>query len=551
MPTRAPFQKALRNSPENPILRTFQALIASVCLLAVPLAQAQEISPLKQQLIDGVEARTKLVQEMVDSIFSFAEPGFQEFRTSEYLTGILEANGFTIERGISGIPTAWTATWGEGKPVIALGSDIDALLGLSQVPGVTEATPLVPNAPGHGEGHNSGMPAMIAAALAVKDIMIENDMPGTLMLWPGIAEELLATKAYFVRDGVFDDVDANIFTHVGSDLNTSWGDARNNGMVSVEYTFYGRTSHGAAAPWDGRSALDAVEVMNYAWNMRREHLPLSQRSHYVITNGGGQPNVVPGEASVWYYFRDESFDAVRNLFEIGNTIAEAAAMATGTTVERRVLGYAAPHHGNRPIAEAAYENIKLVGLPDWSEDDAAFSDAVQRSVRGSDFTPAPLATSIEPLSTPETRGETRVGYSDDVGDIQWTIPSITIGYPSNIPNTIPHHITSAMAMATPIAHKGAVAGAKAVGMTVLDLLTDPALVDAAKDYFVNVQKGPETYDPLLSSEDMPAIELNAEAMTRYRERMAPYYYDPDSYDTYLEQLGIEYPGQGISTRPLR
>src|SRR5690606_27320521 len=179
-------------------------------------------------------------------------------------------------------------------------------------------------------------------------------------LWPGVAEELLATKAFYVRDGVFDGVDATIFTHVGNRLGTSWGGGSTTGMVSVEYTFHGKTSPAAGAPWAGRSALDAVELMNYAWNMRREHLPLSQRSHYVISNGGGQPNVVPDVASVWYYFRDTDFASVRNLFETGNTISEAAAMATGTTVERRILGYAAPHHGNRPMAEAAQKNIELV-----------------------------------------------------------------------------------------------------------------------------------------------------------------------------------------------
>lgn len=530
-----------------PIIRSTSVFAVRLLLtLSAPAiftsaAHGQALSPLKQELVTGIESRTKLVQEMVDSIFSFAEPGFQEYRTSAYITGILEDNGFAIEHGISGIPTAWKATWGEGKPVISLGSDIDALLGLSQAPGVTEITPLVQGAPGHGEGHNSGMPAMVVAALAVKDIMTAHDLPGTLMVWPGIAEELLATKAYFVRDGLFDDVDANIFTHVGRDLNTSWGDARNNGMVSVEYTFHGRTAHGAGAPWAGRSALDAVELMNYAWNMRREHLPLSQRSHYIISNGGAQPNVVPGEAAVWYYFREESFDAVRNLFEIGNTISEAAAMATETTVERRVLGYAAPHHGNRPIAEAAYENIKMIGLPQWSEDDIAYSNAVQKSVMGTDAEPDPLSTEIGPLSTPETRGDRRVGYSDDVGDIMWTIPSITIGYPSNIPNTITHHVTAAMAMATPIAHKGAVAGAKAVGMTTLDLLTDPSLLENARYYFENVQRASEIYDPVLSPEDSPAIHLNAEIMDQMRPAMEPYYYDPDQYETYLDQLGIDYP----------
>ena len=195
---------------------------------------------------------------------------------------------------------------------------------------------------------------MIVAALAAKDVMEKNKIPGRLMLWPGVAEELLATKAFYVRAGLFKDVDASIFAHVSRDFSTGWGPAGNNGMVSVEYTFHGKTAHAAGQPWSGRSALDGVELMDIAWNMRREHLPLSQRSHYVITNGGGQPNIVPGVASVWYYFRENTFQSIRELYELGNTISEAAAKATGTTVEHRVLGYAAPNYGNKPLAEAAY-----------------------------------------------------------------------------------------------------------------------------------------------------------------------------------------------------
>lgn len=527
-------------------------LLSSLIVLALgsltaATVQAQASLELKQVVAIGVDQRTKLVQEMVDSIFSFAEPGFQEVETSKYITGILEANGFVIERGIAGIPTAWTATWGSGSPLIALGSDIDGLLGLSQFPGTADIKPMVPGAPGHGEGHNSGMPMMVAAALALKEVMERDGIEGRLMLWPGVAEELLATKAFYVRDGVFDDVDATIFSHVGRNLGTGWGDSGNNGMVSVEYTFRGKTSHAAGAPWAGRSALDAVEVMNYAWNLRREHLPLTQRSHYIISNGGGQPNVVPDVASVWYYFREQDFQSVRNLFEIGNTISEAAAQATETTVTRRVLGYAAPNHGNRPMAEAAYENIKLTGLPAWSDADQQFAAMVQKGNRtsfvpyagGGDF--EPLATEIPPLSTPETRGPSTGGGSDDIGDIMWSVPTITIQYPSNIPNTTGHHVTSAMAMATPIAHKGAVAGAKVVAMTVLDLLLSPTLLTDAKDYFQNVQLKGMSYDPVLTAEDKPAIHLNKELMDQMRPRMREFYYDPTKYGSYLEQLGITYP----------
>ena len=512
-------------------------LASAIALPAVP-AYAEPTPEMESAALAGVDARAKLSQEMVDSVFSFAEPGFQEVKTSEYLTGILEKNGFKITRGVAGIPTAWTATWGTGGPKIALGSDIDGLLGLSQYPGDPSIKPMVEGAPGHGEGHNSGMPLIIVAALAAKDVMEKNKIPGQLMIWPGVAEELLATKAFYVRAGLFKDVDASIFTHVSRDFSTQWGPAGNNGMVSVEYTFHGKTAHAAGQPWSGRSALDGVELMDTAWNMRREHLPLTQRSHYVITNGGGQPNIVPGVASVWYYFRENSFQSIRELYELGNTISEAAAMGTGTTVEHKILGYAAPNFGNKPLAEAAYANIKKVGMPQWSADDQAFAKAVQ-TTQG--FKLEPLATEISPLTTPESRGPSMGGGSDDIGDIMWTVPTITIRYPSNIPNAIGHNVTSAMAMATPIAHKGVQVGSKAVALTILDLVTTPKLVADAKDYFNNVQLKDQKYDPVLAATDMPAIHLNTEIMKQMRPKMEPFYYNPKKYKTYLDQLNIKYP----------
>ncbi|AKH43858.1 aminobenzoyl-glutamate utilization protein B [Altererythrobacter atlanticus] len=512
--------------------------VAAIAMLGAAPTRAEAPAAYKEAAASGVDARAKLVQEMVDSIFSFAEPGFQEFRTQEYVTAILEENGFTIEKGVAGIPSAWTATWSNGEgPKIALGSDVDGLLGLSQKPGVAEITPLVKGAPGHGEGHNSGIPAMVAAALAVKDVMEAEGITGTLMIWPGIAEELLATKAYYVREGIFDGFDACIFAHVSPAFGTAYGQSQSTGMVSVEYTFQGKTSHGAGAPWAGRSALDGVELMDVAWNFRREHLPLTQRSHYVITNGGGQPNIVPGEASVWYYFRDVSFDGIRTLFETGNTIAEAAAEMTGTTMTRRTLGYAAPQWPNKPIAEAAYKNIQAVGMPEWSAEDQAF---VRRLQEANNRELMPLATEVAPLGVP-SGNPPMGGPSDDVGDIMWTLPTITIGYPSQAPNVIFHNVLAAMAMATPIAHKGAVAGAKAVAMTTLDLLTTPELLAEAKKYQQEVQFAEQSYDPLITAEDQPAIDLNAEIMRELRPQMEEYYYDPARYDSYLDQLGISYP----------
>lgn len=508
--------------------------------MAATAAHAEAPQALKDEVAAEVQAQRKQIQVMVDQIFSYAEPGFQEFRTSEYLTGILKKNGFTVTNGVAGIPTAFTATWrnGKGGPKIALGSDIDDVLGVSQKPGLPYLEPIIEGAPGHGEGHNSGMPLMVAAALAVKKVMLKHGIEGELMLWPGVAEELLATKAYYVRAGMFKDVDATIFTHVGSDFSTGYGEMGGNGMVSVEYSFKGKTAHSAGMPWEGRSALDAVELMDVMWNFRREHLPVTQRSHMIITNGGGQPNVVPDKASIWYYFRERDFDSIRNLYETGNTIAKAAAMGTGTTVTQRTLGYAAPNFGNKPLAEAAYANIKAVGMPEWSADDQAFAKAAQtineRKIE-------PLRSEVAELSTPETRERSIGGGSDDIGDIMWAVPTITIRFPSNIPNMIGHNSLSAMAMATPIAHKGVEAGAKAVAMTVLDLLTTPELLADAKTYFNDVQLKTAKYDPVLTDADVPAIWLNERNMQLYRPEMEKYYYNPAKYGSYLEQLGIKYP----------
>ncbi|HXS06013.1 MAG TPA: peptidase dimerization domain-containing protein [Rhizomicrobium sp.] len=521
------------------------ALLASVAVLAPAPGFAAASPEMKQDAIANVDAHTKQAQVMVDTVFSFAEPGFQELRTSEYLTGILAKNGFKITKGVAGIPTAWTATWGEGGPLIALGSDEDDLRGVSQIPGDPNIEPIVEGAPGHGEGHNSGMPLIITAALAVKAVMEKNHLKGRLILWPGIAEELLGSKAFYVRDGVFKGVDACIFVHVASQFATDYGDLGMNGMVSVEYTFHGKTAHAAGDPWDGHSALDAAEIMDVAWQFRREHLHLAQRSHNVISNGGGQPNIVPGVASTWYYFREHDFKSVRELWNIGNRIADAAAMATDTTVEHKVLGTAAPNFGNKPLAEAAQANMEAVGMPKWSEDDQKFAREVQEAQH---FKVEPLRDKVTPLKKwpPAEERMPTGGGSDDVGDIMWTVPTITIRYPSNIPNTIAHNVTAAMAMATPIAHKGVMVGAKAVAATVLDMMTTPQLLVDAKHYFDTDQQKYDHYDPMLTATDVPAIHLNDDLMAKLRPQMEPYYYDSGKYDTYLDQLGIKYPNPPVN-----
>src|SRR5213592_1684773 len=347
-------------------------------------ADDARLSALKTQAARMVDSMRTFTQQMVDQIFSFAELGFQEEETSKYLTGILEKNGFTVTRGTAGIPTAWVAAWRSpagAKPVISLGSDIDDIPQASNKPGVGYHDPLVTGAPGHGEGHNSGMPLNITAALVVKKIMEREHLKGTIRLWPGVAEEELGTKAYFVRAGVFKDVDIALFTHVGENMTVTWGDGSQNGLVSVEYSFKGESAHAAGAPWRGRSALDAVELMDIGWNFRREHLRLATRVHNVITNGGDQPNVVPPNATVWYYYREADYDHIMDLWRIGDNMAQAAALMTNTTYTTRVLGSAWPGHFNVPVGEAMYENIKRVGLPEWSEADQTLAKALQRELK--------------------------------------------------------------------------------------------------------------------------------------------------------------------------
>jgi aminobenzoyl-glutamate utilization protein B len=511
-----------------------------VCLVLAPdlPAQSDSAQDYKPQVIADVEGLKKRSQVMNDMVFSFGELGFQEFETSKYLTGVLEKEGFAIDRGIAGIPTAWMASWGTGRPVIALGSDIDCIPRASQTPGVARHDPLVEGAPGHGEGHNSGLPLNITAAIAVKRLMERHGLGGTIKLWPGVAEELLGAKAYFVRDGYFKDVDVVLFTHVGNNLGVSWGAADGTGLVSVEYTFKGEPAHAGAAPWRGRSALDAVELMNVGWNFRREHLRPQQRSHYVITGGGDQPNVVPSLASVWYYFRELDYPHIQELRAIGDSIAQGAALMTGTTVSSRVLGAAWPQHFNRPVAEAMYENIKQVDLPRWSEADQAMAKAVQREQKVAE---AGLETKLGPLAGPVAPERMTRGGSDDIGDVSWVVPTVTLRYPSNIPNLPGHHWSNAITMATPIAHQGITAGAKVLAMTMVDLLTNPSLVDKAREYFRDVQTKDTKYQPLISDQDRPAIWLNKKTMDENREPMRRFYYNPAEYDTYLDQLGISYP----------
>jgi aminobenzoyl-glutamate utilization protein B len=544
-------------------------LLGAACALGQTKLSPEKEAAMKADLVGQIDAMKKQAQVMVDSVFSFGELGFQEFETSKYLASILEKEGFHIDRNYAGVPTAWVASWGSGKPVISLGSDIDDIPQASQKPGVGWHEPIIEGAPGHGEGHNSGVPLNIIAAIAVKKIMEREHLQGTLRLWPGVAEEEVGAKAYFVKAGMFKDVDVCLFTHVASAFGVSSGPAMNqNGLVSIEYMFQGESAHAASAPWRGRSALDAVELMDVGWNFRREHLRLAQRSHYVITNGGDQPNVVPPTASVWYYFREADYDHIMDMWHIGDDMAKGATLMTNTAYTERLLGSAWPGHFSPVIAETMQANIAKVGMPQWSEADQTLAKGLQKELKVRE---SGLATRVPAGRGGRGGGRAAAGAggaatgagagagdddiaaggrgapmptgggSDDIGDVSWVVPTITLRYPANIPGGPGHNWADGVAMATPIAHKGVIAGAKAQAMTILDILTDPEIVAKAWDYFKNVQTKDTKYTSFIRDGDKPATFLNEKIMEKYRPLMKPFYYDPSKYDTYLEQLGIKYP----------
>jgi aminobenzoyl-glutamate utilization protein B len=383
------------------------------------------------------------------------------------------------------------------------------------------------------------MPLNVAAAIVVKEIMQREKLQGTLVLWPGVAEEQMAGKAFLVRAGVFKDVDVTLFTHVSNDLGVSWGQSGSNALISALFKFKGSSAHSAGAPWRGKSALDAVVAMALGWDMKREHLELPQRSHYVIPDGGDQPNVVPSTASIWFYFRERDHPRTLAMFETAKTMAQGAAMLTGTQVDTiQMIGSGWSGHFNRPVAEAMYQNIQTVGMPAWDEKDQTLARALQRELGSPD---SGLSKRPGRLGGPVNEATRMGGGSDDIGDVSWNVPTITLRYrpTSRGPRGTTGRTRSRWRR--PIAHKGVVAGAKVQAMTILDLMMTPQIVTDAWSYFNDVQTKTVKYKPFIAATDQPPIWLNADIMAQYRPEMRKYYYDSKKYRTYLEQLGVTYP----------
>jgi aminobenzoyl-glutamate utilization protein B len=536
-----------------------RALVLGLALaaLAVPTALRAQATAADSARLERLKAEAmakvdpKLVQEIVDQLFSYSELGMQEFETQRYITRLLRSKGFTVDSGYAGMPSAWVARWvspAGAKPEISLGSDVDGIPQANNRPAVAAHDPQVEGAPGHGEGHNSGQAVNIAAALVVKEIMIRERIPGTIVLWPGIAEEQMAGKAFLVRAGLFKNTDVALFTHVGSDLGVQWGASGSTALISAIFKFRGTSAHAAGAPWRGRSALDAAMLMGTGWEYQREHNELPTRSHYVIRDGGDQPNVVPSTASIWFYFRERDYERTKALFERGRQIAQGAALMANVALDTvMIVGSGWSGHFNKTIAEVTHANIRRVGMPKWDSSDVAMARALQRELgvrEGGLGTETALNVGM-PVPPSQQMG----GGSDDIGDVSWNVPTVTLRFPSNIPGPPGHNWANAIVMATPIAHKGAYVGAQVQALTMLDILLRKEVVDSAWAYFRDVQTRETKYTPFIAPTDQPPIWLNQEIMAKYKPLLQPFYYDPKKYKSYLEQLGIAYPTTRDMLRP--
>jgi len=509
----------------------FIALAPAMAPLA---AQLPDAAALKDEAFRNIEARADRLGRISDAIFSYSELGFQEVNTARLLTDLLEEEGFLVERGVAGMPTAYRATYGSGSPVIGLMADFDCVPGASQRPGVLSHDPLVEGAPGHGEGHNTNPPTVIGAALAMRDLIDRYGISGTIVLYGGPAEEVVASRGYMVNAGLFEGVDVVMDAHIGTGFGTSFG-LNNSAIVSVQWTFEGVQGH-AASPWTGKSALDGVEVMNTGMNYLREHLPLDMRFHYVITDGGEQPNVIPAKATVWYYFRQRGYEALVDLLDKARGVASGAAEMTGTTVSERILSGSWPINGNQALAELLQSNVEAVGMPDWSDADVRFAEGFQRAM-GKTVTGLP--NEVSPIR------ESRQGSSSsDAGDVTWNVPFARLSFPSQAAGALSnHHWSAAIAVATPMAHKGIVVGAKAFAGTMIDLVTDPARVRIIREDFDRQTEG-VTWQTLIPEGAEPPTFLNTEKMARWRPLLEPFHYDPDSPRTLLQEWGIQYPPSG-------
>jgi len=467
-------------------------------LIAQPLATRDGVADtaaIKSMALADIQSGYAGYKKIALQVWDYAEVGYKEVKSSALLQKTLNDNGFTVKAGVAGIPTAFVATYGSGSPVIGILAEFDALPGLAQQ-ATPEKMPVEGKNAGHGCGHNLFGTASVAAGIELKQLIAEKKLSGTIRVYGCPAEEGGSGKVYMVRAGLFNDVDVVIHWHPGDGNSVTLTSALAN--KSAKFRFHGLAAHAAAAPDKGRSALDGVESMDYMVNMMREHIPQETRIHYVITNGGKAPNVVPDFAEVYYYVRHPKKEEVVRIFDWVVSAAQGAAMGTQTTVDYEVIGGTHDLLLNRTLAEAMQKNLQQVGGVSYSPAETEFARKIQAS-----FTykiPAIEAAAIvQPLKETQDAG----GGSTDVGDVSYTVPTVGLQAATWVPGTPAHSWQATACSGMEIGTRGMMVAAKTMALTAIDLYMDPALVARAKEEFKK-NKGDYQYKALLGDRQ-PAL----------------------------------------------
>ncbi len=427
-------------------------------------AQAQKTKP---EVIKAIDSKYDQYSSIAHKIWEYAEVGFQETQSSALLQATLSKEGFKVESSVAGMPTAFTATYGSGKPVIGILGEFDALPGVSQE-AMPELKPIPNKGAGHACGHHLFGTASAAAAIEVKNWLVANKKSGTIRFYGTPAEEGGSGKVYMVRDGLFSDVDVVLHWHPGASNSAGWGNSLSN--KSGKFRFYGVASHAAASPERGRSALDAVEAMNDMVNMMREHVSDATRIHYVITRGGEAPNVVPAFAEVYYYVRHPKPAEVKSVWERVTRAAEGAALGTDTKMKFEVTGGVYNMLPSESLAKVMDANLRTVGGYAFNEQEREFGKKIQETFSGS----------IPTLETTSEIGELKEnesGGSTDVADISWVVPTAGLRTATWVPGTAAHSWQAVAAGGTSIGHKGMMIAAKTMALTAIDLFNSPLVIE--------------------------------------------------------------------------
>lgn len=468
------------------------ALAVVICTAGL-FAQKKENYAKEKVAIGYLNSSFAAYDNLSKAIWSYAELGFLEEKSSAAHRQHLQDNGFTVEKGVAGMPTAFIATYGSGSPVIGILAEFDALSGLSQDT-LPYPKPLVEGGNGHGCGHNVFGTGSVAGAVAIKKWLEATRTKGTIRLYGTPAEEGGGGKVFFAKEGLFSGVDAVLDWHPGAEnaVSTTTSLAR----ISIVYRFTGVAAHAAGAPDRGRSALDGVEVMNVIVNYLREHIPPDARIHYVITNGGGlSPNVVPAEAEVSYYVRAKNVAELFDILSRVDAAADAAALGTGTAVDKRRLGGAIyPLLLNKPFARLIQKHFDRIGGVQWSERELAFAKEIAKTT-GATQEDLDNVQKVSPLD--EAKFGSLSGGSTDVGDVSWCVPVGSFRAVAFVPRSPGHSWQNVAAAGTTIGTKGAIVAAKVFSLTAIDIFSNPSLLNEIKDDF-NKSRGKDyRYTPIV------------------------------------------------------